>query len=187
MKLFVVACVLSLLPLGARQEPAPEVVGEGVGLLEIERGFVGVRNGDGWYQDVFGLVLEGGQKRTDVLDWTVGHDGADTVIVDIGSRMESGVRLKLHFRFAGESLVECRASGRWRFDFGSKPSDFGGELENVSGLVRLYSRDGERSKFSCLFTIHGLAARSADKQGPPYLLMGGFAIDRPFGEASKSK
>ncbi|HTF87170.1 MAG TPA: hypothetical protein VK843_02090 [Planctomycetota bacterium] len=157
------------------QQGAAEVSARVPGELDLEEGFVGV--GPNWYQDGFGLVLETEDKHAKKLELTSRWETDDVLVVNLRSTMESGVEPNLHFQFAKGYVVKCWVDGRWRFDVGSKASDFKGSLRDVSGLIRV-QRD--TAQLSCLFTLRGRLWRNADPKGDKMdRVMGGFEISIP--------
>ena len=145
--------------------------------LDVEQAFISV--GKSWYQDLFGCVRADDDKHERLIlqsSW----DSASDLRVLISSTHQSGVSLDLRFRFDDNRLMECTAKGSWHYDFGSKPEDFNGTLDDVSGVARVYL--DKDSNLRCLFVIRGVVSRSHKPGDPPSLLMGGFEIplaDRP--------
>jgi hypothetical protein len=143
------------------------------GQLDWENGFVAVDSS--WYQDTFGLVREDSEQYQRLQlkpDWR----RSDLLQVHIESTHESGIALDLQFWFVGERVAQCAVAGRWRYDFGSKPSDFGGKLGDPTGLARVSVRDG---RLACLFVVRGIVSRGHKEGDPPSLVMGGFTLPVP--------
>lgn len=147
------------------------------GQLATEQAFCSID--DNWYQDLFGIVHPEGDRHNRLV-FSSKWETASTLRVSVGSTHQSGVHLDLTFQFDGERLVSCVTTGRWHFDFGSKPEDFNGTLENVSGIARVDTSTAH--KLGCVFVVRGIVTRWKKPEEPPALLMGGFEIstgDRP--------
>ncbi len=136
------------------------------GELELEPGLMRVDTN--WFQDQFGLALD------QYLRLEAERESPEILCVRVRSTALAGIALELRFRIAGDQVTECIAAGRWRTDFGSKPSDFAGELRGVTGLARVrLAREREPSSLQCIFLVRGQGRKSRE------MIMGGFAVPIP--------